>query len=40
MPYVHIFKGDKNANIVSGIALCDEDTTESKYLSSNIHPHF
>lgn len=34
------FKADKNANIVSGISLCDEDTTESKYLTMNVHPHF
>lgn len=34
------FKSDKNANIVSGIALSDEDSIESQYLSTNVHPFF
>ena len=34
------FESDENANIVSGIALSDEDSIESQYLSINAHPFF
>ncbi|MBK5201131.1 MAG: aminopeptidase [Spirochaetaceae bacterium] len=34
------FESDINANIVSGIALSDEDSIESQYLSINTHPFF
>jgi leucyl aminopeptidase (aminopeptidase T) len=32
------FSSDANANIVSGIALSDEDSVESQYLRVNTHP--
>lgn len=34
------FESDENSNIVSGIALSDEDSIESQYLSINTHPIF
>lgn len=34
------FESDVNSNIVSGIALSDEDSIESQYLSINTHPIF
>jgi hypothetical protein len=34
------FSSDANANIVSGIALSDDDSIESQYLNINTHPFF
>lgn len=34
------FSSDENANIVSGIALSDDDSVESQYLHINTHPFF
>lgn len=32
------FKSDKNANVVSSISLCDEETIEAKYINKSAHP--